>query len=122
DRHQPDGGHPHRGPRDGRLSDGREVAAASRSLSSGKHRGRPAHYRAGGRSRRRAHDDSQGGARPPEVKGASRPVFLSNPKAQTKYDVIIVGSGAGGGMAAYQLAVSGLKVLVLEAGRRYDPV
>jgi choline dehydrogenase-like flavoprotein len=35
---------------------------------------------------------------------------------------VVVGSGAGGGMAAYQLAVAGLKVLLLEAGRFYDPV
>ncbi len=37
------------------------------------------------------------------------------------YDVIIVGSGAGGGMSAYHLTKSGLKVLMLEAGRDYDP-
>lgn len=37
------------------------------------------------------------------------------------YDVIIVGSGAAGGMAGFQLATAGLKVLMLEAGRRMDP-
>lgn len=39
-----------------------------------------------------------------------------------EYDVIVVGSGAGGGMSAYVLTIAGLKVLMLEAGRDYDPI
>jgi choline dehydrogenase-like flavoprotein len=38
-----------------------------------------------------------------------------------KYDVIIVGSGAGGGMAVHQLAKAGLQVCLIEAGAMYDP-
>lgn len=37
------------------------------------------------------------------------------------YDVIIVGSGAAGGMTGFQLATAGMKVLMLEAGRRMEP-
>ncbi len=37
-----------------------------------------------------------------------------------KYDVIIVGSGAGGGFCAMGLAQRGLKVLMLERGKQYD--
>jgi choline dehydrogenase-like flavoprotein len=40
---------------------------------------------------------------------------------EEQYDAVIVGSGAGGGMAAWVLTTRGLKVLMLEAGRDYDP-
>ena len=36
------------------------------------------------------------------------------------YDVCIVGSGAGGGMAAYQLTKAGARVILLEAGAKWD--
>lgn len=41
--------------------------------------------------------------------------------ADAAIDVVIVGSGAAGGMAAYSLTKSGLRCLMLEAGRHYDP-
>jgi choline dehydrogenase-like flavoprotein len=48
--------------------------------------------------------------------------FLTTSKTRAeRYDVVIVGSGAAGGMAAYVLARAGAKVLMLEAGRRYEP-
>jgi choline dehydrogenase-like flavoprotein len=42
-------------------------------------------------------------------------------KQPKQYDVVIVGSGAGGGMAAYMLAKAGLKICLVEAGPLYDP-
>jgi choline dehydrogenase-like flavoprotein len=48
---------------------------------------------------------------------AHMPQVISSPKV---YDVIIVGSGAGGGIAAYVLTRAGAKCLMLEAGSWYD--
>jgi choline dehydrogenase-like flavoprotein len=45
--------------------------------------------------------------------------FVTADTQQNDYDVIVVGSGAGGGQAAYTLCMDGAKVLMLEAGRRY---
>jgi choline dehydrogenase-like flavoprotein len=42
-------------------------------------------------------------------------------KQAKEYHAVIVGSGAGGGMAAYILAKAGLKVCIIEAGYMYDP-
>jgi len=39
---------------------------------------------------------------------------------QKTYDVCIVGSGAGGGMAAYTLTRAGANVLLIEAGKSWD--
>ena len=43
-------------------------------------------------------------------------------KTGQDYDVIVIGSGAGGAATAWGLARRGAKVLILEAGPFYDPV
>ena len=47
--------------------------------------------------------------------------FVTAETQQPQYDVIVVGSGAGGGQAAYTLCLEGARVLMLEAGRHYTP-
>ena len=47
--------------------------------------------------------------------------IITEKDLRTDYDVIVVGSGAGGGQSAYTLTMHGVKVLMLEAGRNYDP-
>src|SRR5712671_1639306 len=47
--------------------------------------------------------------------------FVSALTQKSSYDVIVVGSGAAGGQSAYALCMDGAKVLMLEAGRKYDP-
>ncbi len=47
---------------------------------------------------------------------------ISADAAKNEYDVVIVGSGAGGGQSAYTLTLAGLKCVMLEAGRSYDVV
>jgi choline dehydrogenase-like flavoprotein len=48
------------------------------------------------------------------------PVATSDVNLEVTYDAVIVGSGAGGGMAAHVLTEHGLKVLLLEAGKNQD--
>jgi choline dehydrogenase-like flavoprotein len=46
---------------------------------------------------------------------------MVNPMAKQIYDVIVIGTGAGGGMAIKALCEAGLKVCALNSGRAIDP-
>jgi choline dehydrogenase-like flavoprotein len=48
--------------------------------------------------------------------------IIKSSQTKAEYDAIVVGSGAAGGQTAYTLTMDGAKVLMLEAGRDYDPV
>ena len=48
--------------------------------------------------------------------------LITPDQVKPEYDVIVVGSGAAGGQTAYTLTMEGAKVLMIEAGRDYDPV
>ena len=48
------------------------------------------------------------------------PQAATRTQRPTVYDVAIVGSGAGGGMAAHQLTKAGARVVLLEAGDTWD--
>src|SRR6202140_2122821 len=53
--------------------------------------------------------------------GAEKESFpMAEPEADLskKYDAVIIGSGAAGGMAAHVLTTHGLQVLLLEAGKK----
>lgn len=51
----------------------------------------------------------------------SQPSFRPRSRTADAADVIVVGCGAGGAVVAKELAEAGLSVIVLEAGKRYEP-
>src|SRR5215475_10520610 len=54
------------------------------------------------------------------IAGESRRLADAIKPGRERWDAIVVGSGAAGGMAAFQLVTAGVKVLLLEAGRMID--
>ena len=56
-------------------------------------------------------------AAPPQVEKPITPLVPSGDRLELDADVVVVGSGAGGGVIAGTLAKQGLKVVVVEAGK-----
>jgi choline dehydrogenase-like flavoprotein len=57
----------------------------------------------------------------PALTAALRATTLEAARAATRYDVVVIGAGAAGGMAAMLLSETGLRVLVLDAGAIRSP-
>lgn len=74
--------------------------------------------------RKRRRGDSASGVRPGVAAAVRQDVQAQPPSAaapaRPRYDAIVIGSGFGGAVTACRLAEKGLKVLVLERGRRWD--
>jgi choline dehydrogenase-like flavoprotein len=58
----------------------------------------------------------------PALTAALRATTLEVARATNRYDVVVIGAGAAGGMAAMLLAEAGLRVLVLDAGVVRSPI
>jgi choline dehydrogenase-like flavoprotein len=61
-------------------------------------------------------DGSKGNIETPPVLKVTQPAQIPDAGLTLDADVVIIGSGAGGAVTAYELAHSGAKVVVLEAG------
>ena len=88
---------------------------ALQRVPEGSRDGIPSHFPKGGLSVRDTYYyvSSQEPMKRPKFPRLSRPV----PMIRSEYDVVVVGSGYGGGVAASRMARAGKSVAILELGR-----